>query len=254
MYATHAILDVKLLSAKPAAPVIQSSNIRRYKAGKKLSVPAINLAQVARYKNIDDCPAHNPVSGSRSNPEGSWHCMRDATSPASAFHRNESQNFHKKLKGISMKTLLLTCISATLALAAGCASDPAAEAEQRQVLSEHFVPVQAHQTSDMGLSCDELTANIGDMVHAISILDKQIAYQQQSSSQFSFISALAGVSGAYAPNLRSAQLATAEGSLANAGAQIEANQSVSTKDLRGMYQYRHDTLMQLFYGKNCGAK
>jgi hypothetical protein len=150
-----------------------------------------------------------------------------------------------------MKALIVIIVATSISISLfGCASDPASEA----AMSEHFVPVQAHQTTDLTLSCDELTANIADVTHAISILDKQIAYQQQSSNSFSFISALASVSGAYAPNLRSAQLASAEGSLANAGAQIEANQSVSTKDLRGMYQYRHDTLMQLFYGKNCSAK
>jgi hypothetical protein len=154
-------------------------------------------------------------------------------------------------KETSVKTLLIAIIAATVSLStSGCASDPATEA----ALSEHFVPVQAHQTTDMTLSCDELNADIAETGHAISVLDRQIANQQQASNSFSFMSALASVSGAYAPNLRSGQLASAEGSLANAGAQIEANQSVSTKDLRGMYQYRHDTLMQLFYGKNCSAK
>ena len=153
-----------------------------------------------------------------------------------------------------MKALILIIVATSISSLFGCASDPAAEAEQREALSHHFVPVQAHQTTDLSLSCDDLTANIADVGHAISLLDKKIAYEQQASNSFSLISALASVSGAYAPNLRSAQLASAEGSLANAGAQIESNQSVSTKDLRGMYQYRHDTLMQLFYGKNCSAK
>ena len=147
-----------------------------------------------------------------------------------------------------MKALIFVATSISISLF-GCASDPATEA----AMSEHFVPVQAHQTTDLTLSCQDLAAGIAETGHAISVLDKQIAHQQQSSNSFSLISALASVSGAYAPNLASAQLASAEGSLANAGAQIEANQSVSTKDLRGMYQYRHDTLMQLFYGKNCGT-
>jgi hypothetical protein len=133
---------------------------------------------------------------------------------------------------------IITIIAATGSLAiSACASDPAADAEQRQILSEHFVPVQAHQTADLTLSCQELAAGIAEMGHAISVLDKQISYQQQSSNSFSFISASA----------------SAEGSLGKAGAPIEANQSASNKDLRGMYQYRHDTLMQLFYGENCGA-
>jgi hypothetical protein len=154
-----------------------------------------------------------------------------------------------------MKALMASIVSsAGLLFISGCASDPAAEAERQQVLAEHFVPVQAHETTDMNLTCDELNVGIADTTHAISVLDKQIGYQQQASNSFSFISALAGVSGAYAPNFRSAQLASAEGSLANAGAQIETNQTLSTKDLRGMYQYRHDTLMQLYYGKNCGGK
>jgi hypothetical protein len=154
-----------------------------------------------------------------------------------------------------MKALILIIVATSISTSLfGCASDPAAEAEQREALSQHFVPVQAHQTTDLSLSCDDLTANIADVGHAISLLDRKISYEQQASNSFSLISALASVSGAYAPNLRSAQLASAEGSLANAGAQIESNQSVSTKDLRGMYQYRHDTLMQLFYGKNCSAK
>jgi hypothetical protein len=154
-----------------------------------------------------------------------------------------------------MKTLIFTIVAVAGALStSGCASDPAANAAQRQALSQHFVPVQAHQTNDMALTCGDLRANLEDIGSAISALDTQIAYQKQASNSFSVMSALASISGAYAPNLRSAQLASAEGSIANAGAQIESNQSVSTKELRDMYQYRHDTLMQLFYGRNCTSK
>jgi flagellar capping protein FliD len=154
-----------------------------------------------------------------------------------------------------MKTLVFTIIAVAGSFSiSGCASDPAADEAQRQALSRHFVPVQAHQTNDMILTCEDLRANLDDVVSAISALDTQIAYQKQTSNSFSVMSALASISGAYAPNIRSAQLASAEGSIANAGAQIESNQSASTKELRDMYQYRHDTLMQLFYGRNCSGK
>jgi hypothetical protein len=106
---------------------------------------------------------------------------------------------------------------------------------------------------DLTLSCDDLKANLASLTADISSIDQQIAYQEKATNSFSLISALASVSGAYAPNFRSAQLASAEGSLANAGAQIESNQSLSTKDLRGMYENRHDVLMQIFYGKNCNS-
>lgn len=146
-----------------------------------------------------------------------------------------------------MKTLL-TIVATSVSIAmSGCATDPAADA----TLSRHFDPVEAHQKDDLSLGCADLSANIDATTDAIVTLDKQIANQQQASNSFSLISALAGVSGAYAPNLRSAQLAGAEGTMANAGAQIEANQAFSTKDLRAMYQSRHDTLMEIYYGKNC---
>lgn len=152
-----------------------------------------------------------------------------------------------------MKAIMISVVVVTAAVAlSGCATS-AADLEQQQALSRHYVPVQAHQIDDMTLSCDQLTANINEMSSAISTLDKQIANQEHNSNSFSFISALASVSGAYAPNFQAAQLASAEGSLANAGAQIEANHSVSTKELRAMYETRHDVLMQMFYGKNCRA-
>jgi peptidoglycan hydrolase CwlO-like protein len=152
-----------------------------------------------------------------------------------------------------MKANLISVVAVTAAVAvSGCATN-AVDLEQQQALSRHYVPVQAHQINDMTLSCDQLTANINDISEAVSTLDKQIEYQEHSSNSFSFISALASVSGTYAPNLGAARLANAEGSLANAGAQIESNQSVSTKELRAMYENRHDVLMQMFYGKNCPA-
>jgi hypothetical protein len=148
-----------------------------------------------------------------------------------------------------MKALLTTILATSLlGSIAGCASDPVSDAAQRQL-----DPVEAHQINDMALSCDEIAANLNTTSSAIAAIDRQIASQQQAGNSFSLISAFAGVAGAYAPNLRSAQLADAEGTLANAGAQIEANQSVSTKDLRVMYEHRHDVLMQLFYGRNCRA-
>lgn len=151
-----------------------------------------------------------------------------------------------------MKALILTIVSATgLFAISGCASDPAADAAQRQALSQHFVPLQAHQTSDLALSCNDLKNEIAGLTADINSIDQKIAYQEKATNSFSLIGALASVSGAYAPNFRSAQLASAEGSLANAGAQIESNQTISTKDLRAMYENRHDVLMQIFYGKNC---
>ena len=146
-----------------------------------------------------------------------------------------------------MKTICFSVIAAITALTTGCAADP----QTREVMSQHFAPVEVHQLNDMALTCDELSAGITNMGQAISTIDKQIAYHEQSSNSFSFISALASVSGAYAPNFRSAQLASAEGSLANAGAQITSNQGMTEKDLRMSYQGRHDALMQLYYGRNC---
>ena len=151
-----------------------------------------------------------------------------------------------------MKAIIFTIAStAGLFSISGCASDPAADAAQREALSQHFVPVQAHQTSDLALSCNDLKNEIASLTADINSIDQQIAYQEKATNSFSLIGALASVSGAYAPNFRSAQLASAEGSMANAGAQIESNQTVSTKDLRAMYENRHDVLMQIFYGKNC---
>ena len=147
-----------------------------------------------------------------------------------------------------MKALISTAIAATIISSiSGCASDPVAS----QAISRRFDPIEVHQMGDMALSCDELSSNINNVAANISTLDKQIAHQQQTSTGFSILSALASVSGAYASNFRVAQLSSAEGTLANTGAAIEAGQAMNTKEVLDLYQNRHDVLMQIYYGKNC---
>jgi hypothetical protein len=147
-----------------------------------------------------------------------------------------------------MKTLISTVIAAAIISSiSGCATDPGT----RVALSQHFEPIEVHQLGDMALSCEELTANINEVSGAISALDKQIAAQQQASTGFSILSAIASVSGTYAPNFHAAQLSSAEGTLANTGAAIEGGQAMNKQGLRAMYENRHDVLMQIFYGKSC---
>jgi hypothetical protein len=139
-----------------------------------------------------------------------------------------------------------TLVLWTAAIAAsisGCATDPA--------LAVHYDPIQSHQKNDMNLSCPELSANIDSTTAAIATLDRQIADQQSSSSGFSLMSAVASVSGIYAQTVPAAQLASAEGTLANTGAAIEANGAFNTQQIRAMYQDRHDVLTQLYYQNNC---
>src|ERR1700733_13642912 len=147
-----------------------------------------------------------------------------------------------------MKALISPPIAATIiASTSGCAVDPS----QAQAMSQHFDPIEIHQTGDLALSCDDLSANINNLSAAISTLNKQIASQQQASTGFSILGAMAAVAGTYAPSFRSAQLDSAEGTVANTGAAIEAGQAMSTTNLLSMYQGRHDALMQIYYGKNC---
>lgn len=137
-----------------------------------------------------------------------------------------------------------------LGLMAGCATDPASDVET-QALARHFDPIQAHQINDLQLSCGDLAEQIGTADEAIATLDKQIAHQEQNTTSFSLMGALAGVSGAFANNPLSAQMASAQQTVANTGAQLSTNQTYSTKDLRALYENRHEALMQLYYAKNC---
>jgi DNA segregation ATPase FtsK/SpoIIIE-like protein len=142
-----------------------------------------------------------------------------------------------------MKSLIPLTVVCTLV---GCASTPPDPA-----LSRRFVPVEAHQTSDLQLSCTDLSSQIRETDDAISALDKQIARAQQDSNSFSVMSALAGVSGAFAGNALQASTASAERTVANTGAALSANQAYTTKDLRVMYENRHEALMQLYYSRSC---
>ena len=147
-----------------------------------------------------------------------------------------------------MKALISTAIAITIiGSVSGCAVDPT----QAQAMSQHFDPIEVHQMGDLALSCDDLSANIAHLSTDISTLNKQVASHQQASTGFSLLSTLSSVAGTYAPTFRAAQLDSAEGTVANAGASLAAGQAQSTTNLLAMYQGRHDALMQVYYGKNC---
>src|ERR1700755_405618 len=95
----------------------------------------------------------------------------------------------------------LLCI-AFVASVSGCAEAPVADPD----LGKSFVPVQAHQTVDLEVSCADIQSRIGDTEDAVVALDKQIKRDSQQSQGFSMMSALAGMTGVLANNPLSAQL------------------------------------------------
>jgi hypothetical protein len=139
------------------------------------------------------------------------------------------------------------CLGFAASLAA-CASTPADPDLQRT-----FIPVQAHQTADINLSCTDLKTQITDTETSVSILDKQIKHDQDQSQSLSMAAVFSSVSGAMANNPLSAQLANANATLGNAGAAMTDKQAMSKAQLRANIEQRHDTLMSVYYARHCNA-
>jgi len=129
---------------------------------------------------------------------------------------------------------------------AGCASVPADPDLQRS-----FVPVQAHQTRDLSLTCPDLQDQIGEMENGVAVLDKQIKHDKEQSQIFSMAAAFSGFSGAMANNALSAQLASANATLGNAGASMSDQQAMTKEQLRANIEARHDALMQIYFARQC---
>jgi hypothetical protein len=129
---------------------------------------------------------------------------------------------------------------------AGCASAPSDPDMQRS-----FVPVQAHQTTDLTLTCPDLHEQIVDTESGVAVLDKQIKHDQEQTQSFSWAAALSGVSGAFANNPLSAQLSNANVTLGNAGASISGQDAMNKAQLRANIEQRHDALMQIYFARGC---
>jgi hypothetical protein len=128
----------------------------------------------------------------------------------------------------------------------GCASAPT-----DPDLLRSPVPVQAHQTADLGLSCAQLASQISDSESSIAALDKQIKQDQGNSQSLSMFAAFSGALGGFANNPLSAQLANADANLGNAGASITGQQGAIKAQLRANIQQRHDALMQIYFARQC---
>lgn len=139
------------------------------------------------------------------------------------------------------------CIGLTASFA-GCASAPADPDMQRT-----FVPVQAHQTTDLSLTCPDLQGQISDTESSVAVLDKQIKRDQEQSQMFAIATAFSGFSGAFANNPISAQLANANVNLGNAGEAISDRQAMTKAQLRANIEARHDALMQIYFARKCRA-
>jgi hypothetical protein len=137
------------------------------------------------------------------------------------------------------------CTGLTVSFA-GCASAPA-----DPDLQKTFVPVQAHQTTDLGLACPDIQSQINETENSVSALDKQIKHDQEQSQTFSWAAALSGVSGAFANNPLSAQLASANVTLGNAGASMSGQDAMNKAQLRANIEQRHDALMQIYFARGC---
>lgn len=164
--------------------------------------------------------------------------------------RGESYNFVKlQQKGKAMRThqgLSLFCACVALIGIGGCASTP-----PDPDLSRTFIPVQAHQTKDLNMTCEDLTAEIHQREEEVSALDKQLAFAHKQSQDMAMMAAFSGFSAVTANNAVSAQLASANESLANAAGGM-AGQAAMTKDqLRSNLNQRHDALMQIYFARAC---
>lgn len=146
-----------------------------------------------------------------------------------------------------MKTQLkLTVCVAIATTLCGCASMPA-----DPDLARTFVPVQTHQTADLGLSCPDLQAQITDNEASVAVLDKQIKHDQDQGQLMAMMGAFAGMSGALANNATSAQLANANVTLSDAGVSMSGQQALTKGQLRANLEARHETLIGLFYAHSC---
>jgi hypothetical protein len=141
-----------------------------------------------------------------------------------------------------------TCIG-FIGLLVGCASGPTQAPDPD--LQRTFVPVQAHQTTDLGLACPDIESQINETESSVSALDKQIKHDQEQGQTFSFAAALSGVTGAFANNPLSAQLANANVTLGNAGASMSGQDAMNKAQLRANIEQRHDALMQIYFARRC---
>jgi hypothetical protein len=130
----------------------------------------------------------------------------------------------------------------------GCASAPVDPDLQRT-----FVPVQAHQMTDLNLSCPDLALQISDTEGSVATLDKQIKHDKDQSQAFAMAAMFSGFSGALANNGMSARLANANVNLGNSGASMSDQQAMTKAQLRDNLEARHDALIQIFYAQQCKA-
>jgi hypothetical protein len=145
--------------------------------------------------------------------------------------------------------MIATGVCAALTVSfAGCASVPPDPDMQRS-----FVPVQAHQTTDLSLTCPDLQGQISDTERSVAVLDKQIKHDQDQGQMFAIATAFSGFSGAFANNPLSAQLANANVNLGNAGEAISNGQAMNKAQLRANIEARHDALMQIYFARQCKA-
>jgi len=131
---------------------------------------------------------------------------------------------------------------------AGCATAPVDPDLQRT-----FVPVQAHQMTDLNLSCPDLQQQIGDTEGAVAVLDKQIKHDKDQSQAFAMAAVFSGISGSFANNPLSARLANANVNLGNAGASMSDQQAMTKEQLRDNIEARHNALIKVYYAQQCKA-
>jgi hypothetical protein len=159
-------------------------------------------------------------------------------------------NHNKELHHMSHLNRMITtgiCVGLVASLA-GCASAPV-----DPDLQKTYVPVQAHQTKDLSLTCPDLQEQIGDTENSVAALDKQIKHDKEQSQTFMLAAAFSSFSGAFANNPLSAQLANANANLGNAGASMSDQQAMTKAQLRANIEARHDALMQIYFARQCKA-
>jgi hypothetical protein len=145
-----------------------------------------------------------------------------------------------------MKTLKLAFCAGIAATLGACATTP-----PDPDLARTFIPVQTHQTTDLGLTCPDLQEQIGDTERTVAVLDKQIKQTQEQSQMFAMAAAFSGFSGALANNPLSAQLANANANLGNAGQAMSGQDAMTKAQLRANIEARHDALMQIYFARQC---
>jgi hypothetical protein len=166
--------------------------------------------------------------------------------PAGAKQGNHNKELHH-MNHLNRIITTGVCVG-LIASFAGCASVPADPDLQRT-----FVPVQAHQTKDLSLSCPDLQQQIGDNESAVATLDKQIKHDKDQSQVFAMAAVFSGISGSFANNPLSAQLANANATLGNAGASMSDQQAMTKAQLRANIEARHNALMQIYFARQCKA-